>query len=146
MTADTAIWARFCAAIVVNEDECWVWIGPQTTNGYGRLFFTRLRRHIRTHRFAYEVLVGPIPSHLVLDHLCRNRLCCNPDHLEAVTIAVNNARSPFWTGSRTHCPRNHPYDDVNTYVTPTGGRECRTCLLARKRANRAAARAARVAS
>jgi hypothetical protein len=101
-------------------------------------------RAVRAHRYAYEQLVGPIPEGLVLDHLCRNRLCINPLHLEPVTIGENIRRGAFdragkITGSKTHCANGHPFDEENTrqfeyHVKGRTGpaRACRAC--ARQRA------------
>lgn len=90
------------------------------------------------HRVAYEWLVGPIPVGLDLGHvchdqdascpggLCMHRRCVNPAHLRPMTRAENCANGRH-NASRTHCPRGHAYDEANTYVTPSGYRQCRTC-------------------
>lgn len=122
--------------------QCWVFTGAKSTNGYGRASVGGRRenggRLVQVHRAVYEVLVGPIPEGLELDHLCGNRACYNPAHLEPVThrenllrgagIAARNAR-------KTECPHGHPYDEANTFITRRGTRSCRTCnrLRARKR-------------
>lgn len=69
---------------------CWLWQGQQNRNGYGRIKIQG--RWLMVHRVSYELHIGPIPEGLVLDHLCRNRLCCNPQHLEAVTVRENTLR------------------------------------------------------
>jgi hypothetical protein len=72
---------------------CWVWVGRQTRNGYGRTYWRGKERVV--HRVMWEILIGPIAPGLVLDHvkeLCSNRLCCNVDHLEPVTPRENTLR------------------------------------------------------
>jgi hypothetical protein len=71
------------------EGGCWTYRGMLDEWGYGKIKIAG-RKH-RTHRVAYEAIVGPIPDGLTIDHLCRNRACCNPDHLEPVTRSENYA-------------------------------------------------------
>ncbi len=108
---------------------CWVWTGNLFPNGYGK--FGVYYRHVLTHRFSYTLLVGEIPKGLVLDHLCRNRACLNPSHLEPKTqrentLATNSQCMAALRAARTHCPRGHPYSTENTYRYKTK-RGCRSC-------------------
>lgn len=82
---------RFWSKVAIHEDGCWLWTGARNSRGYGQWAVNGLSRSV--HRVAYEALVGPIPDGLTIDHLCRNKLCVNPDHLEPVTIAENVARA-----------------------------------------------------
>jgi hypothetical protein len=78
-----------------REDGCWIWTAFLHSDGYGRFHTKDANRKTigrLVHRITYEELVGPIPEGLELDHLCRNRACCNPEHLEAVTHRVNVQR------------------------------------------------------
>lgn len=113
-------------------DTCWLWKGG-TARGYGR--FKSKGRLVSSHRWVYEFCVCPIPPGLTIDHLCRIIGCVNPDHLEPVTMRTNVLRGETITAAcarATHCPRGHPYDLFNTYITPsTGDRLCRTCQHAR---------------
>jgi hypothetical protein len=122
---------------------CWLWTGARTPGGYGH-FKGWIDKSSSAHRFSYELLVGPIAPGLEIDHLCRNTSCVRPDHLEAVTHAVNVSRnmSPIGINSRkTHCNRGHPFDEANTYVWYKHGRRCRHCRACmRATAARGAAR------
>lgn len=113
-----------------GPSDCWVWAGGTFWFGHGR--FSLGRKTVMAHRFAYELLVGPIPEGLVLDHLCSNPPCVNPAHLEPVTSSENVRRGRGATAMRekTHCPQGHPYDEQNTYRRPSGGRICRECSRA----------------
>lgn len=112
---------RFWEKVEITE-TCWFWAAGLNDAGYGQLYRNDTRRPDRAHRISYELLVGPIPKDLTLDHLCRNRACVNPDHLEPVTRGENVKRG---AAARTHCKRGHSYDDA--YITPAGTRQCRTC-------------------
>lgn len=109
---------------VQKTDTCWLWTGTPTPAGYGK--FGARRTMVLVHRYAYELLVGPIPEGLELDHLCFVKLCVNPAHLEPVTGAENTRR--YWA-SRTACRNGHPYSTENTYWY-RGVRECRVCQRA----------------
>lgn len=108
-----------------DPNACWIWPGAKTAGGYGQMRGGPGVK-VYTHRAAYEALIGPIPEGLVLDHLCRNRACCNPAHLEPVTDAVNLERG-IGHGSETHCPHGHPYGGDNLIVRKNGSRACRSC-------------------
>ena len=115
----------------VSKDPsgCWVWAGKRSARGYGMV---RMGSRTRmAHALFYEGLVGPIPEGLELDHLCRNRSCVNPAHLEPVTHRVNTQRglAGKYQAAKTHCPQGHPYDEANTYRKPDGGRGCRACRV-----------------
>lgn len=116
----------------VNGDSaatCWTWTGTTDKDGYGK--FVECGQWIASHRFAYEALRAEIPAGLQIDHLCRNRACVNPWHMEPVTHRVNQWRRASRTGeplhSTTHCPSGHELNALNLYISPEGGRTCRPC-------------------
>lgn len=129
---------RMARRIVESDSDCWEWTGVLSHNGYGLVTVERRMRQV--HRFVYELLSGPIPEGLQLDHLCRVRHCCNPEHLEPVTGAENIRRG---VEARTHCKQGHLYDEANTYMRNDGARRCRKChnatALAHYYRNKAAA-------
>ena len=137
--SDERFWAK-----VDRSGECWLWAASLFANGYGQ--FRLQGKNRLAHRVAYELLVGPIPEGLHLDHLCRVRHCVNPDHLEPVTPAENYRRGlgagPMVARQlvKTHCPQGHPYDVANTYRT-RGRRHCRACHRAASAARRQRAKA-----
>lgn len=122
------------------ETGCWRWTGARDSRGYGNV---RVGRGVRkAHRIIYELVRGPIDSTLDCDHLCRQRSCVRPSHIEPVPHKVNVRRGAARTvpaarqRAKTHCPRGHAYNWENTYVQPsTGGRCCRTCDREKKRRN-----------
>lgn len=111
---------------------CVEYTGALDSDGYGRQI-TRgsTADRAQPHVAAYELLVGPVPDGHELDHLCRNKVCCNPSHLRLLTN-VDNATDNT-QGSKTECPRGHPYNEENTYMTPKGHRRCRPCARQVKR-------------
>lgn len=110
------------------ETGCWEWTGSLNHGGYGQFTIDGVRHP--AHRAAWMILVGPDGiDGLDIDHLCRNRKCVNPEHLEPTTRSVNLSRGigGRWRTERiTHCPQGHPYDEENTY-RDRKGRQCRAC-------------------
>jgi HNH endonuclease len=111
----------------VTEDHagCWVWQGLIAPNGYAKYYAGRDLGKVNAHRYAYEMLVGEIPDGLELDHLCRNRACVNPYHLDPVTHRVNVLRGDTFAArnaAKKHCPLGHPLT-----VEYERGRRCFEC-------------------
>lgn len=119
-----SFWSR-----VEMTDTCWPWMGTTSTGGYGSVSIKG--KTYRTHRLAYELAKGSVPAGLVLDHLCHNPCCVNPDHLEPVTNQENVLRGigpSAQHAKKTHCVRGHELTPDNLYTRPTRKwRECRQC-------------------
>lgn len=113
-----------------GRSPCWVWQGSSRM-GYPAFAVTH-RSSPYAHRWYWEQVVGPVPKGMQLDHLCRNKMCVNPKHLEAVTPKVNRQRAAVFI---TECPHGHPYTEENTRRR-NGKRECRTCARLRDRRRR----------
>lgn len=114
-----AFWDKVC-----KTDSCWEWMACRFPLGYGLAWWDGRNR--LAHVVSYELSFGPVPEGLELDHLCRNRSCVRPDHLEPVTHKTNVRRGLLFKNA-THCPHGHPYDEKNTYTSRFGHKYCRTC-------------------
>jgi hypothetical protein len=115
---------------VQKTDTCWLWLGARWgTGGYGVLRINR--KGIPIHRVSWFIHKGEWPDpDLTLDHLCMNKLCVNPDHLEQVTRVENVRRASEALGIRqyaTHCVNGHEFTPENTHIRSTGTRRCRAC-------------------
>lgn len=127
---------RFAKKLELAPTGCIEWTGGKTAAGYGSFAVDTSHRGAKkdmAHRWAYEFYVEPIPTGFDIDHLCRNKSCVNPDHLEPVTRRENVLRAAALI---THCPQGHPYNDDNTITNQQGHRKCRACAKARDIARR----------
>lgn len=118
------VWAR-----VDKSGDCWLWTSEIGRKGYGRLVDPQGRR-LLAHRVVYELVVGPIPDGLTLDHLCRVHACVNPEHLEPVTTRENVLRGQgvaAINAAKTHCSHGHEFTPENTRVGSDRERICRQC-------------------
>ncbi len=111
---------------------CWVWDAAISADTEYGSFTAEGHKRIGAHVFSYVLHYGPVPDGLEVDHLCRNRQCVNPTHLEAVTHQENVLRGAHGQ-LITHCPQGHPYDESNT-IYSSGARKCRICTNARRAA------------
>lgn len=114
-------------------DGCWEWVRFIDSDGYGH--FWNGDKQVSAHRWVYEAEVGLIPPDMTIDHLCLNRACVRPDHLEVVTNVENVRRGISFSSenaARTHCVNGHPFSPENTRRRK-GRRECLACVRARDR-------------
>lgn len=120
LSASGRFWSK-----VNRNGECWEWTGALDKYGYGVLGFDRRTQF--AHRVSYQLSRGPIGIGLTIDHLCRNKKCVRPGHLEAVTIRENVRRAYV---PRTHCPHGHELTADNMMRHGRSNRVCRTCRRA----------------
>ena len=126
--------ARIARKITVQSDGCWTWKGPMTPNGYGKWRVGPGKPERAVHRIMWEDANNtPVPEGQQLDHLCRNRRCCNPSHLEVVTPSENTRRQDHANRKKQECPRGHSYTEENTRIDAKGRRICRACDRERAR-------------
>lgn len=124
---------------VEKTSECWNWTGAKIPGGYGSIWDSETKKSVMAHRKVYELCVGPIPEgfNWTIDHLCKNRLCVNPEHLELVSRGENANRGDGPTGinsRKTHCINGHLLEGDNLYIEPTNGK--RRCRMCRNQSNR----------
>lgn len=119
----------------VTESGCWIWTAATTGNGYGVFYLGG--KLLTAHRASYILYRGSVPDGLDVDHLCRNRLCVNPNHLEIVTRSINLKRGLEARG----CKNGHPFS-IETFseVRRSDGRIERRCILCHRIRNRRAKR------
>jgi hypothetical protein len=129
---------RIAAKSIEGNGGCWEWQGTKFNTGYGAIRLGTVAmgtvNTYLTHRIAYQVMICELPKVLTLDHLCRNIVCWNPDHLDPCPTQVNTSRgtSPIIANLlKTHCPQGHPYSGENLYQRPgSTARICRACNIA----------------
>lgn len=134
LNTDERFWQK-----VQKTDSCWHWTGALSAGGYGT--FHDGEKTVSAHRYSYSKMSGPVPPGMQLDHLCRNRHCVNPNHLEPVSPRENTLRgiSPAAENAKKdRCPRGHEYTVDDTYLYPRGGRFCRECRRNESRPQRRA--------
>lgn len=130
----------FDRTIPEPNSGCWLWYGSIERNGYARV--GAFGRYYLAHRLAFELAKGPISHGLQIDHLCRIRSCCNPDHLRQVTCRENllcGETHAARNSRKNHCHRGHEFTNENTKIKSGGSRCCRICENITQRARRAMA-------
>jgi hypothetical protein len=124
---------RFMRKVRILDNGCWEWLGARTPYGYGNFGWEGHNGMGLSHRFAYESLIGKVPKGKELDHLCKNKWCVNPKHLEPVTHQENMMRGyssdyiKLRRRLKARCPHGHLFTKNNTKINYRGARVCKTC-------------------
>lgn len=119
---------RFRASYVVDGNGCWVWTRVLNSRGYARICVNN--KMVLAHRWIWMRWNGEIPDGLCVDHICENKRCVNPDHMQLLTPRDNILRS---CPPKTRCPKGHVLDEVGYYMD-SGRRRCKPCHLERTNA------------
>lgn len=122
---------RFISGVYENENGCWIWPKAKVRGGYG--MFKLNKKNVLAHRYSYTKLIGDIPNGLTIDHLCKQRDCVNPDHLEAVTMKENISRGTNFQRNKSHCKWGHEFNSDNIYWIYSRYRRCKQCQDKRDR-------------
>lgn len=125
---------KFAPSLI--EGGCWEWTGAKNAKGYGHMSRNYRADRQYAHRVSYEIFYGPIPKDLTIDHLCENKGCVNPAHLEAVTLKENISRSDgisAMNARKVYCLRGHVLAEGNLIKRKNGWRECKTCAYLRRK-------------
>lgn len=126
---------RLLRRTAMRPRGCWQWKGPKYATGYGQMHVAEIKAPRRVHRLSYELFVGPIPEGYEIHHLCGQRDCIRPTHLQAVHPTEHPGTASTLNRQKTHCPRGHEYD----YIRPSdGARMCRRCRRERAEERKAA--------
>lgn len=140
---DRGLPERFWSKVSRLSSGCWEWTGAKSKVEHGFYGVIRIAgENYGAHRIAFVLNGGTLHAGMVIDHLCRNKLCVNPDHLEGVTQKENARRglAGQWFKelqlSKTHCPKGHLYDETNTRIRKDGCRACRKCQRENNRRRR----------
>lgn len=129
---DLNVYRRFFAKVGTPNQGCWPWLGAKNGHGYGNFYFEG--KATGAHRVA-KILNNEPPANATdeIDHLCLNKGCVNPQHLEWVPF-VGRENTRRHQAAKTHCPKGHPYDETNTYIQIVNGRRKRSCRVCRNAA------------
>jgi hypothetical protein len=126
---------NFKKHIQITKEGCWEWTAKIHKNtGYG--YFTVKGKTHLSHRFSYKYFKGEIPLNLCIDHICENRKCVNPEHLQAITLKQNILKGKSVCAQKAkqiYCHKNHPLSGENLYITPDNRRQCKTCNKIRQK-------------
>ena len=126
----------FTSKVALDEEtNCWVWKLKPTDTGYG--IYNTHSKVFKAHRVSWRIFKGPLTDGLVIDHMCKNRMCVNPAHLREVDSHTNTMENSNWFVAlnklKTHCPSGHEYTEENTRLKPQTinpellGRQCKEC-------------------